>query len=113
MTVPFWTFTLQRPLISMILLTLNEGYDRKSIDILLVLAEMPSIQHISGDGIATYAALAASRLLAISERRDPGQYTPGKIFYQVKLTERGHKFVEAWKNGDQAAAIGLGGPANN
>ena len=53
--------------------------------------------------------LVASRLLTIRERRDPGQYTPGKIFYQVKITEKGRMFVEAWKKGDQAAAIGLGG----
>ncbi len=89
----------------MLLLALNEAFDRRSIDILLVLSEQGWIEHITGDGFPAYAALAASGLIYVNEAREPGGWSSARICYRIRLTERGQLFVEGWKNGDQTAAI--------
>jgi hypothetical protein len=86
----------------MLLLSLNEGFDRRSIDILLTIGKA-GVLWVSGDGVLECAALVASELvlqdLVIT---GPGA---GQGNYQLKLTGKGKLFVAAWKKGDQAAAI--------
>jgi hypothetical protein len=95
----------------MLLLALNEAFDRIAIDLLLMVAQLERIRGITGDGLSAYAALAASGLLAIkrdslspvgavSDRLD-------KDIFTVALSEKGKLFVEGWRSGDQRAAIEL------
>jgi hypothetical protein len=93
----------------MMLIALNEGFDRKSIALLLELHILESV-FCSGDGVLECAALVASGLVecAIWHYGPPspmlGQFTG----YAVKLTSKGRLFVEAWKNGNQEAAVRAG-----
>lgn len=88
----------------MILLSLNEGYDKRSIDILLMLDCGPAM-YVSGDGVLQLAPLIASRLVAA----DPhiGVVMGGGIqaTYRLELLDKGHRFLEAWRAGDQRAAL--------
>ena len=95
----------------MLLLALNEAFDRSAIDLLLMIAQLERIRGITGDGLSAYSALAASGLLAIkrdsvspvgviSDRLD-------KDIFTVGLSEKGKLFVEGWRKGDQRAAIEL------
>ena len=102
----------------MLLMALNEAFDRRAIDLLLVLAGMKTIRispydrghdyvayhRISGDGLSDYAGLIASNFADITDL--PGG-THCVSVYGVGLTDKGRLFVEAWKRGDQRAAIEL------
>lgn len=90
----------------MLLLALNEAFDRRSIDILLVLAQSNFIDWVTGDGVPSYAALAASGFVTITQT--PHQtHNAGRsgnqmqLLYRINLTEKGRIFVEGWKKGDQ------------
>jgi hypothetical protein len=52
----------------MLLLALNEAFDRHSIDLLLTIDKVGYIDWISGDGVHTYAPLVASNLISIERR---------------------------------------------
>ena len=84
----------------MLLLSLNEGYDKKSIELLLALEKTGQL-FVSGDGVLTCASLIASDLV------EKHQYNIGKPIpeYAVQLTEKGKKLIEAWKSGDQEGAV--------
>ncbi|MBI3920036.1 MAG: HNH endonuclease [Armatimonadetes bacterium] len=87
----------------LLLLSLNEAYDRKSIDILIALAKMGQKQvQVSGDGVLLCAALIAGGLVE-AERGQGSQ--PWLDAYRLSLTQRGGAFVEAWKDGDQEQAL--------
>ncbi len=93
----------------MLLITLNEAYDRRAIDLLLLVDRLGRVARISGDGIVDYAPLVASNLVEIAETEPvEGMMQPFREMqrmYIASATERGHLFVEAWKKGDQRAAI--------
>lgn len=96
-----------------LLLSLNEGFDRRSVDTLLALDVLGGVM-VWGDGLLACASLVASGLMDVDERDEivetEGFFTgPGKerrvAKYWVELSARGHAFVEAWKRGDQDAAV--------
>ena len=92
----------------LILLSLNEGFDKKSVNILLALRSTGNIV-VSGEGLLQCAALISSNYLEIQRLQ---HYQPGSIAayareerYLIRLTKPGKMFVEAWEQGDQRAAV--------
>ena len=96
----------------MLLLALNEAFDRRSVDILLLLDKQQVLRKLSGDGVIELAALVASGYVQVEQYWDrasisgmsPGQHS--EQMFEAKLTERGTLLVHRWKHGDQAGAIG-------
>lgn len=96
-----------------LLLALNEGFDRRSVDTLLALDVLGGVM-VWGDGLLACASLVASGLVEVDEK-DEIVETKSLFFgsgkerrvakYWVELSARGHAFVEAWKRGDQDAAV--------
>jgi hypothetical protein len=89
------------------LITINEAFDRRSTDLLLILSDLGCIQWITGDGLPAYAPLAASgmaRLQTSPVKSGPSHY---RMLYGAWITDKGKAFVEGWKAGDQRAALGL------
>jgi hypothetical protein len=98
----------------MLMLAINEAFDRRSVDLLLTIERLGKITRISGDGIVDYAPLVASGLVDIGEVWvQEGVSIGATQTYQATLTEKGKLFIEGWKKGDQRAAIGLNSAANN
>ena len=87
----------------MFLITLNEGYDRRSVDILLALSKTVDPVFLSGDGLLETASLLANDKLIVTHYEPSGIVQADR--YLVRLSARGAAFVEAWKRGDQVAAI--------
>ena len=93
----------------MILLSLNEGFDRKAIDLLLFLSKQ-EVHFVTGDGVLEFASLIASDLVKVTggvERGGGGAWS-GSIpvtLYELRLTDKGRMFVESWKKGEQRRAI--------
>jgi hypothetical protein len=91
----------------MLLLAINEAYDRKAIDLLLALDKVGHVW-MSGDGLVDCAALVAADLVRFDQlgggswSRDVQNPPCG-----VCLTERGSAFVAAWKTGSQRDAIAV------
>jgi hypothetical protein len=88
----------------MLLMALNEGFDRRSIDVLLTIEKLDGVTEITGDGLPTYAPLIASNLVTVVMLHAA---LTGHALYRASLTERGKLFVEGWRKGDQRAAIEL------
>jgi hypothetical protein len=107
----------------MLLLALNEGFDRRSIDILLALDELKGIM-LWGDGLLNCAALVASGMVSVEEKHEEIELGEGGFLfsgrgiehrvqkYWIELSVKGNHFVEAWKRGDQSAAVKAGGGSN-
>lgn len=95
----------------MLLLSLNEAFDRRSVDILLTLDKLEhnTIKRLSGDGIATYAPLIAAEYVNVRQYYEDlsgGGFAQFEQMYLAELTDKGKLLVQAWKQGDQAAAVG-------
>jgi len=96
----------------MLLLGLNQAFDRRSIDMLLAIDQLKGkeVKLISGDGVFDYAPLIASGLVCVRETWL--QTTTGRsgqtMMYTAQLTEKGQLFLEGWKKGNQEAAIVFG-----
>lgn len=91
----------------MLLITLNEGFDRKSVSILLMLVMLDSVR-LSGDGLIECAALIASGLVEVQNKTEDetGLFGMGDVVgYFIQLSNKGRLFVDAWKRGDQEAAV--------
>ena len=84
----------------MLLLSLNEGYDKKSIELLLALEKTGRL-FVSGDGVLTCAALIASDLV------EKKQFNVGKPIpeYAIELTQKGRKLIDEWKAGNQEGVV--------
>lgn len=103
-----------------LLLALNEGFDRRSVDTLLALDVLGGVM-VWGDGLLTCASLVASGLVEVNEKDEivetNGFFGPGKTQqvakYWVELSAKGHAFVKAWKRGDQDAAVRASDAAMN
>ena len=97
----------------MLLLALNEAYDRRAVDLLLMLDKMQNEVIVSGDGLLQYAPLIASEL--VTQDMMAGEFPNGVVTasYHVQLTAKGKAFVAAWKAGDQKLAIAGLPPAPN
>lgn len=81
----------------LLLLALNEAFDRKLVDMVLTLHKEKEL-HVSGDGVLQCSPGIASGLILLEKRRHSDDYW-------VSLTEKGHRFVQAWEEGDQRAAV--------
>jgi hypothetical protein len=93
----------------MLLLALNEAFDRKSVDILLALDTLGKIERITGDGVCDLAPLVAAGVVKIQQGLHTisfGMQQANQIMYSAELSEKGKLLVESWKIGDQSAAIG-------
>lgn len=96
----------------MLLLSLNQAFDRRSTDMLLAIDQIKDkvVKLISGDGVFDYAALVASGLIIVREtwlQTTTGGGRGQTMMYTARLTNKGQQFLEGWKKGDQKAAIGL------
>jgi hypothetical protein len=93
----------------MLLLALNEAFDRRSVDILLTVGQLNRIEWITGDGLPAYAPLTASGLLQLTKvphlTQGGGRGCTYQNLYEAQLTDKGRLFLDAWKKGDQRAAI--------
>jgi len=87
----------------MLLLSLNEGYDRRSIEVLLTLGELGEL-YVSGDGVLQYASLIASELVSVRSHNVRRKPVPE---YSVGLTDKGRVLIEAWRDGNQEAVVGI------
>lgn len=87
-----------------LLLGLNEAFDRKTVDILLALDKQKIFWRLSGDALVSLAPLIAAGLAEIREYYvgQPGNYSE---MYRADLSSKGHQFVDAWKAGDQKKAV--------
>jgi len=80
----------------MLLLALNEAFDKRSIDLLLVIDQLGFVEWITGDGIIHYAPLTASNLVEVESTWHASGTAIGpqhmKKLYQARLTEAGKQF---------------------
>jgi hypothetical protein len=88
----------------LLLLSLNEAFDKKSVDILLTVHLLGELS-ITGDGLLECAALLTSGLIRFAIQISGTQSGYGSDIFKMVLSEKGKKFVEGWKAGDQKAAI--------
>jgi len=98
-----------------LLLSLNEAFDKRSINILLALDKVDNIV-VSGDGLLDCASLIASGIINVewrgggaglfsSDKRNPIIDTISDGQYWIELSEKGYLLVSAWKRGDQKGAV--------
>jgi hypothetical protein len=87
----------------MLLLAINEAFDRRSVDLLLAL-DLTGMLFVSGEGVLECAALIAAGLV------HPGSHNVAGVIptYSVSLTEKGSVLVASWKQGNQVRAVGAG-----
>jgi hypothetical protein len=91
----------------MLLVSLNEGIGRRSMDVLLTLNKVPSLM-VSGEGALLCAPLIAANLVCISSnphRGGPWASQVGLPTYLLELTEKGRQVTEAWLRGDQVGVV--------
>lgn len=98
----------------MLLLALNQAYDKHSIDALLMLSRLGSVW-VKGDGLLGIAGPIASGLVDAKPDINTiftGQSADGRMTrtaesgYLLKLSSKGSALVEAWISGNQEAAVG-------
>jgi HNH endonuclease len=84
----------------MLLLALNEAFDKRQVELLLMLDKVKALW-ISADTVCNFAGLLASGMVCLYE----GNYHVPITHYHVALTEKGQHFVSGWKSGKQEEAI--------
>ena len=93
-------------------MSLNEAFDRRSINLLITIARQKCID-MSGEGVIECSSLIASGLasskifLHAQGPRGNRAGMPVKSIYKVELTEKGRLFYDAWMKGDQKEAINM------
>lgn len=90
-----------------LLISLNEGFNKNSIDVLLAISELKGFS-VSGDGFLQVACLITGGYLSIRT-----QICGAGGYFSLRLTDKGKLFVEAWKNGNQSAAVNAGFEIND
>ena len=91
----------------MLLISLNEGLDKHSIDLLLALDKVERLM-ISGSGVLECASLIAADFVEINVDSKGGELFGGEPLeekYWIELNEKGRSLVAAWKRGDQEGAV--------
>jgi len=91
----------------MLLLTINEAYDRKTLDLLSTLSRVGNV-YVTGDGLLSCAALVAGGLVQATAFGVAGIVGGLECVvpkYRLTVTERGRRLLSAWLSGDQAGAI--------
>ena len=89
----------------LVLISLNEGLDGRAVDILLTIDQMERLS-ISGDGMLQCAGLMSSGLIMVGSSVSGGGSLSGGS-YTIKLSPKGRIFVDGWKKGNQAEALGV------
>jgi hypothetical protein len=89
----------------MLLLSLNEAFDRGSLDLLLALEKVKDGLFVSGDGVLTCASLVATDMVSVEPIYQQG-VVELDVVYHIQLTAKGQSFLSSWKKGDQQAAVG-------
>jgi hypothetical protein len=84
-----------------LLLSLNEAFDRKAIDVLLTLRKIQKIT-LRGEGILEIAGLISSDLVEWRQSHTD--------VFDINLSKKGSIFVEAWSTGKLDEAFSAGGP---
>jgi hypothetical protein len=81
------------------LISLNQGFDKHSLDLLLFLHRLnePNF-YVTTDGLLEFASLVAAGLV---DAEHPAFYPNWRVY----LSQRGRLFVEAWQNGNERAAL--------
>lgn len=85
-----------------LLLSLNEAFDRKAVDILLALRKIHKI-NLKGEGMLEIAGLISSDLVKWKQHHTDS--------FDIMLSQRGSIFLEAWVSGRLSEAISAGGEA--
>lgn len=86
----------------MLLLAINEAFDRPSVDKLLLIHKLKFIKHLKGEGVLSLAPLVASDLVGVRLMWQNADNQGGiEEMYIATLTEKGNLFVEGWLSGDQ------------
>jgi len=89
----------------MILVSLNNAMDKKTLELLLTLSSFKDELYISGDGILQCSPLIAGHYVD-ARRKSFATTTAGiSVTYSVKINERGKRLLDAWKNGDQEKVV--------
>ena len=93
----------------MLILSLNEGFDKQSINLLLALKEL-GFHYVSGDGVLQCAALIAagfveSKIGQHREGKGGAYWRQDNPTYTIFLTDKGKSFIESWEKGDQVSAV--------
>lgn len=87
----------------LLLLSLNEGFDRASVDFLLVL-DKPDTRElsVSGDGFIRMAGLYTGGYVSVIGAGDHTDLATfgGMKTYRLRLSKKGEEFVKAWKQGN-------------
>ena len=81
-----------------LLLSLNEAFDRKSIDILLALHKIPKIT-LRGEGMLDIAGLIASDLVEWKQSHTD--------VFDIMLSEKGNIFIQGWASGKLREAFSV------
>lgn len=90
----------------MLLLSLNEGFDRRSLDVLLTLAQVDHLM-VSGEGVLECASLIAGDLVQVDIETKGGLFSSEEYRhkYWIELSEKGRAVVAAWIRGDQNGVV--------
>ena len=83
-----------------LLLSLNEAFDKKAVDVLLALRKIPRI-NLKGEGILEIAALISSDLVKWQQQSTDS--------FDIMLSQKGNTFVDAWISGSLKEAMSAGG----
>jgi hypothetical protein len=89
----------------MLLLALNEAFDRRAVEHLLMLGQVGELR-VPSDALLTVSALIASGLVVFRYDPPANPRLQGQT-HVLSLSTRGRTFVDGWKNGDQRAALAL------
>jgi hypothetical protein len=84
----------------LLLLSLNQAFDRKTIDILLALGRIQKIT-LRGEGMLEIAALISSGLVDWKQCHTD--------VFDIMLSKKGTIFVQAWTSGRLEEAVSAGG----
>lgn len=80
-----------------LLLALNEAYDKRNIDILLALDKQKIIKRITGDGLIKLSSLIASELIIIHEyehhHKGGNRGAQYEEMYSIELSQKGKLFI--------------------
>jgi hypothetical protein len=90
-----------------LLMALNEAFDRRSIDALLLLNRLGELE-LTPDGLMAWAGLVSSGYA--EPRKVVMTASGGAAVVSLRLTDKGKAFVAGWMNGDQRAALGDSAP---
>ena len=88
-----------------LLLSLNEAFDRRAVDVLLSIHQMGDLS-VMADGLLHCAGLLTSGLVDVRMRVNGPATGMGADILKLGLSAKGKVFVEGWLAGNQELAIG-------